>query len=101
VPGIKCDGPVGLLLATVVFMVLSSGVGMVSGMFPLAALGPGFTLVGILISVAVLWVVGQIVPGYEVDGLGSAVIGGIVISLAQFAAGVLFMVSSVFRTGPA
>lgn len=37
-----------------------------------------------------LWLVGQIVPGYRVEGFGSALFGAILVVLAGFATGLLF-----------
>ncbi len=63
----------------------------------MAALAPAGMIVGFLLAVVVLWIVGQMVPGYEVDGFGSALLGAIIVSVAQFAASALFMVGPLAR----
>lgn len=91
VPGIECDGPVGLLLAALLYQGLSVGTGM---LLPLAVgdlLGPFGLVGGLLFGTLILWLVGQIVPGYRVEGFGSALLGAIMVVLAGFAAGALFM----------
>ena len=91
VPGIECDGPLGLILAALLYQGLSVGIGM---LIPLAVGGlPGpFGMVGgLLLGTLILWLVGQIVPGYRVEGFGSALLGAIMVVLAGFAARAVFM----------
>lgn len=90
VPGIECDGPVGLLLAAVLYQGLSFGIGMLLPLAAVGLLGPFGMVGGLLLGTLILWLVGQIVPGYRVEGFGSALFGAILVVLAGFATGLLF-----------
>ena len=91
VPGIECTGPVGLILAALLYQGLSVGIGMLLPLKVGGVLGPIGLIGPLVLGTLILWVVGQIVPGYEVDGLGSALLGAIMVVLAGFAAGAVFM----------
>ncbi|MGH7550604.1 MAG: phage holin family protein [Gemmatimonadota bacterium] len=94
VPGIECQGPLGLVLAAVVYQALFLGITMLLGTLP-HSLGPAGMIVELLVEVGVLWLVGQVVPGYRVDGFASALFGAIMIWMAQFAVSALFTFTSL------
>lgn len=92
VPGIEYEGLPGLLAAAILYQALTLGI-----FFALpslsTAVGPdtfrNFYRIGsILIWAALFWLVGQVVPGYKVRGVGSAILGSLVISVVQVVVGV-------------
>lgn len=88
VPGVMYEGPLGLVGAALLYEILTLGIwltwpSLLADMGLLRMIGP------ILINAALLWFVGKVVPGFEVNGLGSAILGALVVGVAQFPAGFL------------
>lgn len=88
-PGISYDKASALFLASLSLGLLNAFVRPVlvffSLPFVLLTLGLGLLLINALL----LSVVGSLVPGFRVNGFGSAFLGGLIISLTSFAANLL------------
>lgn len=100
VPGIAYEGPMGLLGAAILYETLTLGLWLV-GPSLLAAMGPLRMIGSTLLYAAILWLVGQVVPGFAVSGLGSSLLGALVIGVTQFAAGLLLSFATMGLILPA
>lgn len=88
VPGVVYEGPMGLVGAALLYETFTLGIWLMGPSF-LAEMGLLRMIGPILINAALLWLVGRIVPGFEVNGLGSALLGALIVGVAQFPAGFL------------
>lgn len=85
VDGLRVDGgPVVYLLTAAVFGFVNTVIGKAFRLLtaPLILLSFGFFL--LVINALMLLLTAFLVPSFEVDGLGSAIIGGVVVSVVSF-----------------
>lgn len=75
VPGIRSGTPGAFLLAAATYALLALPAAYIPRLpIPFAGL-----VTGLLVSTAILWILGEIVPDFEVRGLGSALAGALVV----------------------
>ncbi|RYJ02308.1 MAG: phage holin family protein [Acetobacteraceae bacterium] len=90
VPGIHVGGLIGLLLAALVFGLVNAVVRPVLVLLslPLTIVTLGLFL--LVVNAAMLGLTALLLPGFQVDGFGPALLGAIVVSLVSWAAGRVF-----------
>jgi uncharacterized membrane protein YvlD (DUF360 family) len=101
VPGIEYEGLLGLLMAAILYKALTLGIFFAWPSLS-AAIGPdtfrNFYMIGsVLLWAALFWLVGQVVPGFKVRGVGSAILGSLVISAVQVVVGVFQLGTLITR----
>ncbi|MEJ2152690.1 MAG: phage holin family protein [Gemmatimonadota bacterium] len=96
VPGVVYEGPMGLVGAAILYksFILGLQIWPVES-YILAAMGPLRMVGSTLIFAALLWIVGKTVPGFAVNGLGGALLGALVVGVAQFSAGFLVRLAAM------
>lgn len=75
VPGVRSRTLGALLLAAATYALLSVPASFV----PAPSVPYAGIVVGLLVSMAILWILGEIVPDFDVAGLGSAFAGAMVV----------------------
>jgi len=90
VPGIRYDVPSSLFLASLLLGLLNAFVRPILVMIslPLVLLTLGLGL--LIINALLLLLVDALVPGFQVDGFGNAMLGALIISLTSLVGNVLF-----------
>ena len=90
VPGIRYDVPSSLFLASLLLGLLNAFVRPILVMIslPLVVLTLGLGL--LIINALLLLLVDALVPGFQVDGFGNALLGALIISLTSLVGNVLF-----------
>lgn len=97
-PWIECDGPVRLVLAALLYEVLSVGLAFLLPHATIGVLVRSGRLEGSSSGTLVLWLVGQVVPGYRVEGFGAALLGALMVNAAMCAAGAIFAFVPLLRS---
>jgi len=84
-PGIRVDGFGAALIAAAVIGLVGATVGLILKVILLPFIVLSFGIVYFIINGMMLMLASSIVPGFRVSGLGTAVIGSILLTLVDYA----------------